>query len=196
MAMMNGRYWVIDVEGSGSTPPEIVELAMLEISDLRFTRNKRHWLVRPKHPIEASATRIHGLTEDDVMGAPAIEDIADEMLQCLDNAPIIGHNVRVELDIISRSLIDWSPRAAIDTLKLARALRPGLASYGLEKLGTALGHSDEAARLSESRHHSALYDATLTGLIFIDLVSSLSDDRRTAALRDADILDPRQGALL
>ena len=52
------RYWVIDVEGSGSTPPEIVELAMLEVADLKLTGNKRHWLVRPKQPIEASATRI------------------------------------------------------------------------------------------------------------------------------------------
>jgi DNA polymerase III subunit epsilon len=196
MAIMNGQYWAIDVEGSGSTPPEIVELAMLEIADLRLTGNKRHWLVRPKQPIEASATRIHGLTDDDVIGAPAIEDIADEMLEWLNDTPIIGHNVRIELEIISKSIPEWSPRAAIDTLKLARALRPGLDSYGLEKLGIALGHSDEAARLSESRHHSALYDATLTGLIFIDLASSLPDDRRTAVLRDADILAPRQGTLL
>jgi DNA polymerase III subunit epsilon len=196
MGLEIDRYWVIDVEGSGSTPPEIVELAMLEVADLKLTGNKRHWLVRPKQPIEASATRIHGLTDDDVVGAPSIEDIAGDMLEWLEDTPIVGHNVRVELDIISRSVPDWTPRAAIDTLKLARTLRPGLPSYGLEKLGTALGYSDEAARRSESRHHSALYDATLTGLIFIDLVSTLPDDRRTAALRDANILDPRQGSLL
>jgi DNA polymerase III epsilon subunit-like protein len=152
--------------------------------------------VRPKQPIEASATGIHGLTDDDVIGAPSIEDIADDILEWLDDTPIIGHNVRIELETISRSIPDWAPRAAIDTLKLARILRPGLPSYGLEKLGKSLGHSDEAARRSESRHHSALYDSTLTGLIFIDLVSSLSDDRRTAVLRDANILDPRQGTLL
>jgi DNA polymerase III subunit epsilon len=195
MGMDSNRYWVIDVEGSGSTPPEIVELAMLEIVELKFTGNKQHWLVRPKQPIEPSATRIHGLTDDDVIGAPSIEDIADDMLQWLDDTPIIGHNVRVELEIISRSVPDWSPRAAIDTLKLARLLRPGLPSYGLEKLGESLGLSDEAARRSERVHHSALYDATLTGLIFIDLVSSLPDDKRTV-LRDANILDPRQGTLL
>jgi len=194
--MNNERYWVIDVEGSGATPPEIVELAMLEITDLKLTENKRHWLVRPKRPIEPSATRIHGLTDDDVIDAPSIEDLADDFLQWLDDTPIIGHNVRIELEIISRSIPDWSPRVAIDTLKLARTLRPGLASYGLEKLGVALGHSDEAAKRSESRHHSALYDATLTGLIFIDLVSSLPDDRRATVLRDANILDPRQSTLL
>lgn len=196
MEIGSDRYWVIDVEGSGSTPPEIVELAMLEIADLKFTGNKRHWLVRPKKPIEASATNIHGLTDDDVIGAPAIEDIADDILESLNDTPIIGHNVRIELEIISRSIPDWSPRGAIDTLKLARILRPGLLSYGLEKLGASLGHSGEAAKRSASRHHSALYDSTLTGLIFIDLVSSLPDDRRTAVLRDANILDTPQGSLL
>ena len=100
------RYWVIDVEGSGSTPPQIVELAILEIADLKLTGNKRHWLVRPNQPIEASATRIHGLTDDDVIGAPSIEDIADDMLEWLEDTPIIGHNVRVELEIISRSIPD------------------------------------------------------------------------------------------
>jgi DNA polymerase-3 subunit epsilon len=195
MGINSNRYWVIDVEGSGSTPPEIVELAMLEIAELKFTGNKRHWLVRPKQPIEPSATRIHGLTDDDVIGAPSIEDIADDMLQCLDDTPIIGHNVRVELEIISRSVPDWAPRAAIDTLKLARLLRPGLPSYGLENLGESLKLSEEAARSSGRAHHSALYDATLTGLIFIDLVSSLPDDKRTV-LRDANILDPKQGTLL
>jgi DNA polymerase III epsilon subunit-like protein len=195
MGIANGRYWVIDVEGSGSTPPEIVELAMIEIADLKFTGQKRHWLVRPKGPIEPSATRIHGITDDDVVGAPAIEDIADQVMEVLEDWPIIGHNVRVELQIISRSIPDWTPRAAIDTLKLARLLRPGLPSYGLEKLGASLGHAEEAARLSESRHHSALYDATLTGLIFVDMMASLTADRGDV-LRDANILDPKQGNLL
>jgi DNA polymerase III alpha subunit (gram-positive type) len=85
---------------------------------------------------------------------------------------------------------------AIDTLKLARALKPGLDSYGLQKLGTVMGHSEEAARLSGARHHSALYDSILTALIFIDLLSSLPEGRRSDALRNADVLSNNQGILL
>jgi DNA polymerase III subunit epsilon len=196
MAIEGDRYWVVDVEGSGGTPPEIVELAMLEISNLSLTGNQRHWIIRPERSIELSASRIHGLTNDDVVNAPSIEDIADDVMLWLGDTPIVGHNVRIDLDIISRSLPDWSPRGAIDTLKLARTLRPGLASYGLEKLGAALGHSEEAARRSLGSHHSALYDATLTALIFIDLLSLLPDDRRSLVLREANLLDPRQATLL
>ncbi len=167
-----------------------------KIADLKLTGNRRHWLIRPERPIQPTASRIHGLTDADVVDAPSIIDIADDVLVWLDQAAIIGHNVRIELDIISRSIPDWKPRVAIDTLKLAKALRPGLDSYGLEKLGVALGHSDEAAKRSGFGHHSALYDATLTALIFIDLMSTAPEGRRANILRDADILDHRQETLL
>lgn len=196
MVIEDNRYWVVDVEGSGGTPPEIVELAMVEIADLNFTGNQRHWLIRPERPIQPTASRIHGLTDDDVANAPSINDVADDVLLWLDEAAIVGHNVRVELDIISRSIPDWKPRAAIDTLKLVRTLRPGLDSYSLGKLGLALGHSEEAAQRSGGGHHSALYDATLAALIFIDLLSNVQDGRRAGVLSDADILDRRQGILI
>src|SRR5260221_7385240 len=124
MDVEGNRYWVVDVEGSGGAPPEIVELAMLEVVDLKLTGNQRHWLIRPERPIQPTASRIHGLTDADVSDAPSIEDIADDVLLWLDETPIVGHNVRVEVDIISRSIPDWSPRVAIDTLKLAKAQRP------------------------------------------------------------------------
>lgn len=196
MVIENKRYWVVDVEGNGGSPPEIIELAMIDIVDLKLTGNQRHWLVRPKRPILPRVSRIHGLTDADVAHSPSIEDITDDVLQWLGQASIIGHNVRVELDIISRSIPDWKPRAAIDTLKLAKTLRPGLDSYGLEKLGVALGHSDEAAQRSDRGHHSAFYDATLTALIFIDLMTMVPAPRRANILRDVDILDPKQGTLL
>lgn len=196
MELAREKFWVIDVEGNGGTPPEIIELAMIEVADLALTGRQRHWLVRPEHPILPSATRIHGLTDDEVAGAPSIDEIGDEIVTWTDQAMIVGHNVKIELDIISRSIPDWKPVAAIDTLKLARTLKPGLDSYGLENLGKVMGHSKEAGRLSGKRHHSALYDAILTALIFIDLISSLAPDTRLEALLSADILGSRQGTLL
>ncbi|MEJ0050142.1 MAG: 3'-5' exonuclease [Methylovirgula sp.] len=190
------KVWVIDVEGNGATPPDIVEMAMIEVNDLRLTNRQRHWLIRPQTPILPAATRIHGITNKQVADAPGIDDISEEIVTWTDGAAIVGHNVRVELDVIGRQVPDWKPAAAIDTLKLARTLKPGLESYSLEKLGAALGYTEEAARLSERKHHSAIYDATLTSLIYIDLISSLPEDRRHATLMAANLLDNRQGTLL
>lgn len=196
MAVAIGHFWVIDVEGSGSKPPEIVELAMLEVEHMALSGNKRHWLVRPERGILPAATRIHGLTDDDVLDSPSIEDISDDILQWIEDTPIVGHNVRVEVDILSRSIPDWSPPAAIDTLKLAKTLRPGLPSYGLANLGAELGLAENATKLSGRAHHSALYDATLTALILINLLSPLTSQEREVALKDSNILDPKQGSFL
>lgn len=90
MGLGTDRLWV--VEGSGGSPPEIVELAMLQVERLTRTDTKRHWFLRPEHGIQPAATRIHGLTDDDVVGSPSMEDIADDVVMWLEDAPIVGHN--------------------------------------------------------------------------------------------------------
>lgn len=192
---MGERLWVIDVEGNGGCPPEIIELAMVELSDLSITGLQRHWLIQPKHPITSIATRIHGLTNADLAGSPSMEDIADDVIMWIDNIPIVGHNVRVEVEILERSLLEWKAISAIDTIKLARAMRPGLASYGLVNVGSMLGLLEEAESRTGARHHSALYDATLTALIFIKLMREVPGGRRAQILSNADILRSTQGSL-
>jgi len=196
MEVETERFWVVDVEGSGGSPPEIVELAMLEVEHLALTENMRHWFVQPQRGIQPAATRIHGITDDDVAGAPSMEDIVDDVVMWLEGTPVVGHNVKVEVEILRRSLPDWKPSAAIDTLKLAKALKPGMASYSLTNLGAEFGLVDQAARRTGAQHHSALYDTTLAALLFVHLLSPLTSDERQTALRDANILDPKQGSFL
>jgi len=196
MDLVNGPFWVVDVEGNGGNPPEIVELAMVEVSGLVVTGRQRHWLIKPEQSITPAVTRIHGLTDADVAQSPSMDDIADDVLPWIEEAPIIGHNVRVEVDLLRRALPAWAPRIAIDTLKLARALKPELEAYGLEKLGVLLGLDREAAERTGRRHHSALYDATLTALIFVQLLQGVPPAKRDSFLRDADIFDQKQGSLL
>lgn len=192
--MTTTRYWVVDLEGSGSRPPEIVELAMIELIDLAPV-TRRHWLVRPNGGIDPAATRIHGITDADLTGAPAIEDIAGDIVDCLGDVPIIGHNVRVEVDVLSRSVPTWKPQSALDTLKLAKLLQPGKASYSLSNLGTELGLDAEARRRTGKDAHSALFDATLTALLFVELIKPLSSERQAQVLRACDVLYRPQGSL-
>jgi DNA polymerase III epsilon subunit-like protein len=194
MVMTSSVFWVIDVEGSGSRPPEIVELAMLKLIDFLPTM-QRHWLVRPHGPIEHAASRIHGITEVDVIGAPAIEDLSDDIVECLNGVPIVGHNVRVDLDVLSRSVPEWKPHSAIDTLRIAKLLLPGKSSYALDKLGVEFGLDIEAARRTGKNAHSALYDATLTALLFAELLEAVPAQDINGILQEADLLYRPQGNL-
>lgn len=188
--------WAVDVEGNGSQPPEIVELAMVKIANFKVTDTRRHWLLRPEQPISPIVTRIHGITDADVKRAPSIGDIADDFLTWMDNSPIVGHNVSGDFKIISRSIDDWNPAAAIDTIRLTKLTNPELSSYSLANIGEHFDLSQEAAKLSHRGPHSALYDAILTALIFSKIVISLSDKERFEVLRASNILDQRQGSML
>lgn len=196
MGLDRSTFWVIDVEGNGGTPPEIVELAMVQVADGVVTPTQRHYFIHPETPISPLVTRIHGITNEDVASAPSFLDIADDLLSWLEGAAIVGHNVKVEVDILSRSLAGWVPTMAIDTLRLSRLVLPNLASYSLESVGKLLGHTAEARKRSSQEHHSALFDATLTALVFIDLASRARNAGRPELVREADILGSSQGRLL
>ena len=196
MGLEQLSLWVVDVEGNGAAPPEIVELAMVQVSALELTGTQRHYLVQPTTPISSHVTRIHGITNEDVTAAPTFLDIEDDVGRWLDGAAVVGHNVKVEVEILQRSLLDWSPTRAIDTLRLSRAILPGLASHSLASVGDHLGHTAEARARSGQGHHSALFDATLTALVFIDLARRALEAGRPDLIDEADILRSTQGGLI
>ena len=190
------RMWAVDVEGNGGTPAEIVELSIVEMNGLELTGFSRTWRVRPSRGISPVASRIHGIWDSDVADSPSIEDVSGGIWDWIEGTPIVGHNVRVELDIIGRALEDWHPPAAYDTLKLARILVPQAERYGLEALGMFLQLDRTAAETTKSAPHSSLYDATLSAMILRHLLLPLTDSIRAQMLIQADIIRPVQARLL
>jgi DNA polymerase III epsilon subunit family exonuclease len=196
MTPIHDYFWVVDVEGNGASPPEIIELAMVEIRSNKLTGKTHHWFIKPNKPITPHVTKIHGITDDDVAREPSIEDISDDVSLWLEDVTIIGHNVKIEVDALKFGLSHWVPRSAVDTLKLAKNLRPGLASYSLQNLGIEFGLTKQVSKLTGQGHHSALFDATLTALLFLELLKPVPDADRHRVIADADILDPAQGSFL
>lgn len=169
------NYVVVDVEGNGNRPPDLVELAAVPIRHGRIGQ-PRSWLVRPPHPIQWQARNIHGISNDDVSGAPAVADVADNILAALDGLVPVGHNVHVDLDVMTRSLPGWQPVEAFDTLKLARRFW-NLPSY---RLGILVEHRHLAVDIPDGlQPHRAGYDALVTARLFIDLATSASADGAT-----------------
>lgn len=193
---MSEKMWAVDVEGSGKSPPEIVELAIAEMEGLTLTGRSKHWRFRPKNGISPIAARIHGIWDEDVADAPDLEDVVDDVLLWLEDKAIVGHNVKVEVDILSQVLEGWEPLAAYDTLKIARRLLPAEEKHGLEHLGSKLGLSRQAGEITGGKAHSAPFDAVLSALLLDHMLRDRAEDDRRAILADADILGSAQGSLL
>ncbi len=161
-------YAVVDVEGNGQQPPDLVELAAVPIRS-GVIREPSSWLVKPDVPIKHFATQIHGLTGTDVADAPKFADIAEHVRSALDVPALVAHNAHVDVSVLSRKLVGWQPPEVFDTLRLARRLLPGQASYRLGALVSVL-HLAEGLPGGLTPHR-ATYDALVTARLFVFLAT-------------------------
>lgn len=169
------RLAIVDVEGNGHQPPEIVEIAVVHMNGLEIAEPVA-WLVKPERPINPIVTRkVHGIRNSDVADSPSFDQIASQLLATLAGRIPVAHNARVEYDVLGRHLPDWKPTIMLDTLRLAKAVWPGEASYGLDPLLTRAGVNLDA--FSGSRHRAS-FDALATAHLLADLARSVdgSDD--------------------
>lgn len=97
------RYVVVDVEGNGHQPPDLVELAVVPIVD-GVVGEPSSWLMKPARPITHFATRIHGLANQDVADAPLFAEIEDEVRRVLDVDVLVAHNAHIDVGAIHRHL--------------------------------------------------------------------------------------------
>jgi DNA polymerase III epsilon subunit-like protein len=173
-------YAVVDVEGNGQQPPDLVELAVVSIVG-GIIGEPSSWLVRPDRPITPFAQKIHGISNRAVAEVPVFKDIVFDVLQALSHPALIAHNAHVDVDVLQRKMTGWECPEVFDTLKLSRRLVPDQVSYGL-------GSLVEAFQLAEGlphdlRPHRATYDALVTARLFVHLAAFNDAPRSLEELR-------------
>lgn len=176
------RYVVVDVEGNGCQPPDLVELAVVPI-DRGIIGELATWLFQPEQPITPMARRIHGISNVMVKDAPVFASLATDVQACLDGAVFVAHNAGVDLGVLKRKLPGFVPDQVLDTLRLARRLLPDQPNH---RLGSLVSELDLTRDLpSGLRPHRAGYDALVTARLFVYLASSAASAPLSfEALRD------------
>jgi len=173
---------VVDIEGNGETPQEIIELAIFHISDGELMPRHDEWLVRPKKPVTAHATAFHGIQNKMLAGQPGLCDVVDQVSAALSSKIVIGHNVRVDVELLKKAIPNWHPILILDTLKLARAVHPGARSYSLSSLV-----SERQIDVRSGTFHRASSDARATAYLFLDLTKTLGASRRVTLKKLVDL---------
>ncbi|WP_051179992.1 3'-5' exonuclease [Nocardia concava] len=151
---------VVDVEGNGQNPPEIIEIAIIPVAGTVVSPEEtRSWMVKPKNPITPIVTRkVHGITNDDVANCPEWEHVSPAIGRVMFGRTLVAHNANVEQKVLTAHLPDWKPLMVLDTLRLAKTVWPGLKSYALDKL---IEHAqlDMHGLDDDQEYHRAGYDA-------------------------------------
>jgi DNA polymerase III epsilon subunit family exonuclease len=171
-------YAVVDVEGNGQQPPDLIEISIVTITQGTIG-SANSWLVRPPRPITPMARRFHKITDEQLAGAPTVADIDADLRSALGDIVFVAHNAAIDLGVVGRELQGYQPPQVLDTLKLARRLLPGRTSY---KLGALVDAFDLAKGLSpDLAPHRATYDALVCARLFVHLASPLGREPLTLA---------------
>lgn len=164
-------YVVVDVEGNGQLPPDLVELAAVPIIGGTI-EEPTSWLVKPDQPITHFARKIHGISDAQVADAPVFAYVEADVRKALDASALIAHNAHIDVGVLQRKLGDWECPEVFDTLKLARRILPGRQSY---KLGSFVEEYELASGVDDSlQPHRATYDVLVTARLFVLLAGARS----------------------
>ena len=147
-------YVDIETTGGSASTSRVLEVAAIRVEPGGETR-EFSTLVDPETYVPANITRITGITQSDIAGAPKFNDIADELADIMAGAVFIAHNVRFDYSFLKMEFgrlgIDFSPKL-LCTVRLSRAL------YRLEK-GHSLAKLIERHEIPVLNRHRALADA-------------------------------------
>jgi exodeoxyribonuclease X len=167
---MDFRTWppllVVDVEGNGATPPDLVEVAAVPIVAGTIDGGRaRSWLIRPPRPINAFAQRVHGISNDAVADQPGWDQAGPQVQAELHGVWIAAHDAAaVEHRVLKAHLPDWEPAGVLDTLRLARAVWPDAGKHNLDALIVHAGIDTSA--IGGDRHRAG-FDAAVTAALLL-----------------------------
>jgi len=177
-------YTVFDTETTGLNPSQGDEI--IQIGAVRIVGNKLRTsevmdqLVDPNRSIPKAGIAIHGITPQDVRGAPRIDVALTAFKAFAADSVLVAHNAAFDMRFLELKESQTGIRfdqPVLDTLLLAAVVLPEQPTHGLHALAEKLGVD------ATDRHH-ALSDALVTGAIFLKLLPLLEEQGITT-LREA-----------
>ncbi len=165
------RQIFLDTETTGLYPAQghrIIEIAAVEAINRRVTNNHYHVYLNPDREIDAAAQEVHGITLEFLQDKPRFSEITDEFLAFIQDAELIIHNapfdlgfLNAELGKLGRNNVEKGCSGIIDTLKMAKDMRPGQRN-NLDALCRHFGIDNSKRTL-----HGALLDAELLAEVYM-----------------------------
>jgi DNA polymerase-3 subunit epsilon len=166
-------FAALDFETTGAVagyPVEPWQIGVVRV-DAQGARCWEHWLRVGPRPFHPRAPGRHEQVRGELERAPFLQDLVPELRGLCGGVPMVAHNVATE----QKCLRDAVPMERfgpwIDTLKLSRALWPGLRSHKLGDLLAGFGLRDQVtACLPERGEHDALFDAMGSAVLLIHIL--------------------------
>jgi len=129
------RQIVLDTETTGLNPKlgdRIIEIGCVELLSRRISERNFQAYLNPEREVELGATRVHGLTREDLAAKPRFAEVAPAFLDYIRGAELIIHNADFDVEFLNMelALAGHAPlrdhvAGIVDTLISAKELHPG-----------------------------------------------------------------------
>ena len=157
--MRQKLFAIVDIETTGGIPgrDRITEIGIV-LYNGNTIQDTFSTLINPECSIPYDITRITGITNAMVSGAPKFYEVAKKVVEMTQNAIFVAHNVRFDYNFIREefSTLGYTfTRELLCTVVLSRKHFPGLRSY-------SLGNLIQYFNIPVENRHRALDDAMAT----------------------------------
>ncbi len=194
------EFVVIDTETTGLRPgpDRVIEIGCVRVRSGEVVDSFQS-LIQPGRRIPPFIAQFTGITQEMVNDAPTAREIMPEVMNFIDGAIVVGHNVGFDIGFLSYEahlLGHTFPPDGLDTIPLARRFCPALKRFKLDMVASHLN-------IPTVNRHRALGDASVTAAVFLRIlelarqqnISTLGQLRRRLQLPVAwsgDILQTTQ----
>ncbi len=173
---MQKRKLILDTETTGLNfdNDRIIEIGIVELIDNVLTQNYFHEYINPEMNISISAQKVHGISNDFLIGKPTFNQIAKKFLDFVKDDTIIIHNAEFDTNFINKELQNCGfhniKNSVIDTIKIAKKEFPRQ-TVNLDSLCKKLDVNN-----TRQDFHGALLDATLLSKVYLKLTTGKQEN--------------------
>ena len=200
---MSKRYIILDTETTGLEVKQghrVIEIGAVLLNDRKKSEEHFHTYLNPSRLIDEEATKVHGITNQDLEDKPYFDEIAEEFIQFVEGSTLVIHNapfdlgfLNTELNMSSSSYPKLEEICDIeDSLLIARNKYPGQRN-SLDALANRFSISGY-----DRTFHGALLDANILADVYMQLTGgqskfefmtdlNLSENKKSSISKNIDI---------
>lgn len=184
-------FFDLETTGLNVGKDKIVEISMLKVQPDGAEISKT-MIINPGVPIPIECSEIHGIYDMDVAGKPKFEDVADEIIEFLEDCDLAGYNSnRFDLPLLIEEFLragrrfDMRNRKMVDVQNIYHKMEPRnlKAAYrlycGKELVDAHQAESDtratyEVLKAQIEKYENVEYEDRLTGMKSTPVKNSVS----------------------
>ena len=168
-------YVVFDLETTGLSTryDKITEFGGIRFENGQIVKTLQMF-INPERKIPQAIVEKTHITDEMVKDQPTIEQAIDKILEFMDGAILVSHNITFDYGFIAETLRKMGREPfimpAIDTLSLSRYLFPEASAHRLGNLSRNLGMDD----YNDDEAHRADYDARILNEVWLAMLHRLT----------------------